>query len=436
MSVINKALKELNKRNSGDEYGKYVPPEKAGMSFNKLALASLVIIGVAVLAGSGYYAYKIGEKNNLSKTKLTATLSKEVESSSEKTASVAEVSTDPNLNNVQITNERNTVSQNENEVTDTQNNVIASVETGITAVNTESVNSEHALDQDVPVLDVHQKTERNLIRNRPENHEVAQSQVKTVEKQEIHKVVKTDSQSAKESKKNNVVEDYVYDADNYVIEEEPNVVVVEKPVSRKASSLKVAKSQLTPNEQKEIYRTQALNSLGKGDSRRAIDAYRNILAVDPKDIEAREKLASLYFGQDNYVDAIRVLDGGIAQTPYHYDYRLFLARIYKSRGDDAKALKVLETVTPPVAGNIDYYATMASIARESGNFPVAAKAYRALASTNSPDGKWYLGLGIAEEKQGKHKQALEAYKKASSLYLSQSSRKFVEGRIKFLETLR
>ena len=72
------------------------------------------------------------------------------------------MSTDPNLNNVQITNERNTVSQNENEVTDTQNNVIASVETGITAVNTESVNSEHALDQDVPVLDVHQKTERNV----------------------------------------------------------------------------------------------------------------------------------------------------------------------------------------------------------------------------------------------------------------------------------
>ena len=49
------------------------------------------------------------------------------------------------------------------------------------------------------------------------------------------------------------------------------------------------------------------------------------------------------------------------------------------------------------------------------------------------DGKWLLGLAICEEKQGNLQQALVAYKKSSSLYLSQSSRKFVDQRIKFLE---
>ena len=76
MSVINKALKELNKRNSGDEYGKYVPPEKSAFSFNKIALISLAVMGIAVLGAAGYYAYKMGEQSKQSGTKVQAETAK------------------------------------------------------------------------------------------------------------------------------------------------------------------------------------------------------------------------------------------------------------------------------------------------------------------------------------------------------------------------
>jgi tetratricopeptide (TPR) repeat protein len=428
MSVINKALKELNKRNSGDEYGKYVPPEKSAFSFNKIALISLAVMGIAVLGAAGYYAYKMGEQSKQSGTKVQAETAKaSQQASAEKQES--DSGTDKKDSDISMVAERqaesSVISEKNEEDESTQDNELIVLAETEPSISENSVSSGET--EDVPYLDVNKKSERKLVKNNTRNTDSVKKSVKT------HSSTEAVNDSVIKPQAGAVVDSYVYDADNYVIEEQP--VISEKSRS-KPSSLKVSKSNMSPADQKAMYRSQALNYLGKGDSRKAVEAYKNVLAVDPRDIEAREKLAGLYYGQDNHAEAIRVLDRGIALTPTHYDYRLFLSRIYKAHGDNAKALKVLEKANPPVAGNIDYYATMASIARESGDYVAASKAYTALASTNTSDGKWYLGLGISEEKQGRHRQALEAYRKASTLYLSQSSRKFVEGRIKFLEKLK
>lgn len=428
MSVINKALKELNKRNSGDEYGKYVPPEKSAFSFNKIALISLAVMGIAVLGAAGYYAYKMGEQSKQSGTKVQAETTKaSQQASAEKQES--DLGTDKKDSDISMVAEQpaegSVISEKNEEDESTQDNELIVLAETEPSISENSVSSGET--EDVPYLDVNKKSERKLVKNNTRNTDSVKKSVKT------HSSTEAVNDSVIKPQAGAVVDSYVYDADNYVIEEQP--VISEKSRS-KPSSLKVSKSNMSPADQKAMYRSQALNYLGKGDSRKAVEAYKNVLAVDPRDIEAREKLAGLYYGQDNHAEAIRVLDRGIALTPTHYDYRLFLSRIYKAHGDNAKALKVLEKANPPVAGNIDYYATMASIARESGDYVAASKAYTALASTNTSDGKWYLGLGISEEKQGRHRQALEAYRKASTLYLSQSSRKFVEGRIKFLEKLK
>lgn len=428
MSVINKALKELNKRNSGDEYGKYVPPEKSAFSFNKIALISLAVMGIAVLGAAGYYAYKMGEQSKQSGTKVQAETTKaSQQASAEK--QVSDLGTDKKDSDISMVAEQpaegSVISEKNEEDESTQDNELIVLAETEPSISENSVSSGET--EDVPYLDVNKKSERKLVKNNTRNTDSVKKSVKT------HSSTEAVNDSVIKPQAGAVVDSYVYDADNYVIEEQP--VISEKSRS-KPSSLKVSKSNMSPADQKAMYRSQALNYLGKGDSRKAVEAYKNVLAVDPRDIEAREKLAGLYYGQDNHAEAIRVLDRGIALTPTHYDYRLFLSRIYKAHGDNAKALKVLEKANPPVAGNIDYYATMASIARESGDYVAASKAYTALASTNTSDGKWYLGLGISEEKQGRHRQALEAYRKASTLYLSQSSRKFVEGRIKFLEKLK
>lgn len=428
MSVINKALKELNKRNSGDEYGKYVPPEKSAFSFNKIALISLAVMGIAVLGAAGYYAYKMGEQSKQSGTKVQSETTKaSQQASAEKQES--DSGTDKKDSDISMVAEQpaesSVISEKNEEDESTQDNELIVLAETEPSISENSVSSGET--EDVPYLDVNKKSERKLVKNNTRNTDSVKKSVKT------HSSTEAVNDSVIKPQAGAVVDSYVYDADNYVIEEQP--VISEKSRS-KPSSLKVSKSNMSPADQKAMYRSQALNYLGKGDSRKAVEAYKNVLAVDPRDIEAREKLAGLYYGQDNHAEAIRVLDRGIALTPTHYDYRLFLSRIYKAHGDNAKALKVLEKANPPVAGNIDYYATMASIARESGDYVAASKAYTALASTNTSDGKWYLGLGISEEKQGRHRQALEAYRKASTLYLSQSSRKFVEGRIKFLEKLK
>ena len=421
MSVINKTLTELNKRSSGTEYDKYVPPEKS-TSPGYVKWIVLAFVTCAVIGG-GYYAYSYMTK-----------------SSGNREIAVSDTGDAENQVAVQVNKQHEqkqedlkmTVNTDTHDLSGENNH---SVTEDSSARQTEVLESDNSPSVELVVADSPESTAVSGViieEPAPAENNSAKEHPAVSQKTAVSKAGAENSRlQTAEKKRNKEEQDYIYDAEHYIIEEDPVPVVRTHADSKK--SLKVSKSKLSEGELAELYRKDALNAMGRGKGEQAIDAYRNLLAVKPNDIEAREKLASLYFGKGNNIEAVKVLDKGIALNPYHYDYRLFLARIYKSLGDNAKAIRTLVKAKPPVSGNVDYYATLASISRDSGDFKTAADAYRMLSTMKNGDGKWLLGLAICEEKQGNLQQALVAYKKSSSLYLSQSSRKFVDQRIKFLE---
>ena len=58
MSVINKALSELEKRNNNTAYGKYVQPESNGK--NKVRIALIATLSVLTVAVIGAAVYRFG----------------------------------------------------------------------------------------------------------------------------------------------------------------------------------------------------------------------------------------------------------------------------------------------------------------------------------------------------------------------------------------
>ena len=64
---------------------------------------------------------------------------------------------------------------------------------------------------------------------------------------------------------------------------------------------------------------------------------------------------------------------------------------------------------------------------------MAANSYQQLTVAQPTEARWWLGLGIALDKQGRPLAALDAYRKALTLPLSAGSRQFVQQRIEQLE---
>ena len=198
-------------------------------------------------------------------------------------------------------------------------------------------------------------------------------------------------------------------------------------------SLEIAEEHLSPQQEAALDRRKGLQALTKGQLDVARDSFSRVLANDPLDHEIRERLAGLLYGDGRIPEAQQLLDEGIRLAPSRADFRLMQARLALTTGNKAAALQSLSGWEPPVGANLDYYATRAALAQELSQPGVAASSYQQLTVAQPTEARWWLGLGIALDKQGRPLAALDAYRKALTLPLSAGSRQFVQQRIEQLE---
>lgn len=181
---------------------------------------------------------------------------------------------------------------------------------------------------------------------------------------------------------------------------------------RKPGVLKIEQVDLSEPELAALSERKATTALAKGDMRGAQDNYYQVLAHDPHNQGAREQLAALLYGEGRLNEANQVLEEGLRLEPQQADFRLLLARVAISAGDRQKALDWLAGYQPELAANLDYYATWAGLTQELGQNAKAADLYVRLLRQQPDQGRWWLGLGVAEDGQGHRQQALDAYRNA------------------------
>ena len=377
MSVIQKMLTEVDKRDK-KEHGVYVTPNKKQSKLKLVLLAVFLVLFCVVLVGATikFLPKFLHEEEINNSESLIQIANSQAEEVKPQEIKAQEVSVNENKNLE--------VSQVENKVTNEEKaNESKNLASTVEDKKSEVINKEET------VLN-HQETQKN----------------KTQE------VKNTNTQ---ENNQDEIVFDESENIEYMDNESSSNEVEPTPIVNNTAPTLSIKKRKLTKEEEIAFERKAVNRAIAVGDKDGAIKSLRSILSKNPADIEA-----------------IRVLSRGIELSPNHYDYRLFLARIYVYQNNYARAIDVLMKGNPPVNSNVDYYATLATLTRNVRDYKNAEYAYRKLSTLPGNDGKWYMGLGIVLEQQDKKTEALKAYKNASRLYLSASSKKFVNDRIKLL----
>ncbi|KLV38976.1 hypothetical protein SH16_03117 [Aeromonas caviae] len=199
---------------------------------------------------------------------------------------------------------------------------------------------------------------------------------------------------------------------------------------RKPGILKIETVELSDAELATLAERKATTAMAKGRMQEAQDGYYEVLAHDPHNQGAREQLAGLLYGAGRLTEAAQVLEEGLRLDPAQADLRLLLARVAISGGDRQKALDWLTGYQPDIASNLDYYATWAGLAQEMGQPVQASEMYVRLLRQQPDQGRWWLGLGVAEDGQGHRQRALDAYRNAQ-LHgnLGEASTQWLEQRI-------
>ena len=116
--------------------------------------------------------------------------------------------------------------------------------------------------------------------------------------------------------------------------------------SSRQGSMKVREVKLTRQQEIELDRKAAGVALSQGNLEEAKSALKSILSRDPANTEARERLAALLYGEHRLEEAKAVLNQGISGQPRYGKYRLLMARILSEEGRKREALTMLAAYSP------------------------------------------------------------------------------------------
>ena len=175
----------------------------------------------------------------------------------------------------------------------------------------------------------------------------------------------------------------------------------------------------------EIAYKKGFEFLQQGRMHQGKESLRKALSLYLPHIKAREMLAGLFIKSGRLINAAELLSEGVKLVPEYSLFAQLYARVLLEQKNPQLALKILEQGTARINIDPDYFALLAATYQRVKNHEKAVAIYLQLVKIRSNEGIWWLGLGISLEKEGKNKEALEAYKRA------QKSGRLKSGLIKF-----
>ena len=180
---------------------------------------------------------------------------------------------------------------------------------------------------------------------------------------------------------------------------------------------------------------QAAEFERSGQLEQAVSAYVQALQLDSSQHQARKQLAALYYGQGRLLAAADVLEQGIILYPKVADFSLLLARVQQVAGQDEAALATLAGISDTGDLGREKWVQQSEIAQKLGRFDLAETAYRNLTRQEPSQAKWWMGLGFSLDSQTQYRQAISAYKTALTLQgLSTNAAAYISHRLEQLGT--
>ena len=157
------------------------------------------------------------------------------------------------------------------------------------------------------------------------------------------------------------------------------------------------------------------------------------LQADPSHVAARQAYVALLLEQQRVASASRLLREAVDANPAQPTFSLGLARVYAEQREYPAALAVIEKAGAAAQG-AEFQVLRGTVLQRLGRHAEAVTAYQdALQKSAQPGGTW-TGLAISLEALGRHGEAAQAYQRALAAGpMPAQLRDYAEGRIKALQ---
>ena len=218
------------------------------------------------------------------------------------------------------------------------------------------------------------------------------------------------------------------------------VVPAATQVSSKASSqaqsagqMAIREVKLSPSQLAQKQLVLATDAEKQGQLVKAMDYYAKALKFDPSLHESRKQLAALHYGQGELAQAAEVLAQGRLLYPQEFEFALLLARVQHAMGETDLALTSLAQIPDSHSLARQKWLAQTDLAQKQGQYPLVEQAYRKLLQQEPQQGKWWMGLAYALDSQQQFGPASQAYRTALSYSgLSSQATAFIEQRLQQL----
>ncbi|MDP2810874.1 MAG: tetratricopeptide repeat protein [Rhodocyclaceae bacterium] len=163
----------------------------------------------------------------------------------------------------------------------------------------------------------------------------------------------------------------------------------------------------------------------------AIGPFRSALREDPTHVPARNGLLSVLVENHRLTEAEEVLRAGIGQQPVNLSWVVSLARLALEQANTAGAWEVLQGHAQAGTSSADFQGLSGVVLQKLGRMKEAGERYQAATRIAPDNPRWWVGLGVAMEAEGRSDAAREAYQRARALPgLSPELTGFVEQRLR------
>ena len=179
---------------------------------------------------------------------------------------------------------------------------------------------------------------------------------------------------------------------------------------------------------------RAVNLVNQGRIAEGMDGFRRALEIDPGHEAARQTMVALLLEAKRVDEAAVSLQEGLALNTENTGFAMLLARIMVESNDIPTALFVLQRHAAPPDRNPDFHAFAAALYQRLDRHKEAIEQYQTALRLAPSAGIWWLGLGISLQAVERRKDALEAFTRARSAgNLAPNLLGFVDQRLRQLQ---
>jgi MSHA biogenesis protein MshN len=173
--------------------------------------------------------------------------------------------------------------------------------------------------------------------------------------------------------------------------------------------------------------------LKQGRLSEAQDQLVAALQAHPNHLGARQAYVALLLEQQRVDEALGALREAVALNPGHPAFLLTLARVHAEQRDYKSALEVMDKAGP-VAEGADFLTLRGAVLRRLGRHADAVGAYQKAVQSGPQPGETWTGLAISLEAVGRSAEAAQAYQRALGAgRLPREVREYAEARVKALQ---